>query len=57
MRSGDGRGYALGEVGEIDPEVLSRFGIDAAHRRIGWLMFDFGLLLDAAPRRSDAIAP
>ncbi len=54
VRSGAGAQSALGEVGEIDPLVLSSFGIDPAHRRVGWVMFDVGLcsrsLRDAAPR-------
>lgn len=57
LRSGRLSGAALGEVGEIDPEVLSSFGIDPAHRRVGWLCFDLGLLLDDAPRRSVSVAP
>ncbi len=50
-------GTAIGEVGEIDPQVVSRFGIDARDRRVGWLCFDLGLALDAVPRRSSSVAP
>ncbi len=57
VKSGPSAGTALGEVGEIDPDVLSSFGIDPAQRRVGWLLFDVGLMLDAAPRRSSAVVP
>ena len=49
-------GTVIGEVGEIDPEVLEGFGIDPARSRVGWVSFDFGLLAEA-PRRTDALAP
>ncbi len=40
----------IGAVGEVDPLVLSHFGItsatgDSRHRRIGWLQLDLKLLL------------
>jgi phenylalanyl-tRNA synthetase beta chain len=57
LSKGPRRGTACGEVGEIDPEVLSAFGIDATQRRVGWLCFDLGLLLEAAPRRSASVSP
>ncbi|HUO47682.1 MAG TPA: phenylalanine--tRNA ligase subunit beta, partial [Acidimicrobiales bacterium] len=49
--AGDGD-LELGAVGEIDPEVLSRHGIDVQRRRVGWLEVDLGLLLGVAERRS-----
>jgi phenylalanyl-tRNA synthetase beta chain len=52
---GPGAGTAIGELGEVDPEVLSAFGVDASRTRIGWLMLDFGLLLEAALKRSDQL--
>jgi phenylalanyl-tRNA synthetase beta chain len=54
---GEHAGTALGEVGEIDPQVLSLFGIEPRDRRVGWLCFDLGVALDAAPRRSNSVAP
>ena len=56
MRGEVGNESVLGEVGEIDPEVLSAHGIDPAERRVGWLMFDLGLAL-AAPKRPSSVAP
>jgi phenylalanyl-tRNA synthetase beta chain len=35
---GAGTGFPIGAVGEIDPDVLARWGIE---RRVGWLWFDF----------------
>ena len=53
----DGRRRPIGVVGEVDPEVLEEFGLDAERRRVGWLEVDLeGLLLDA-PRRSSLMAP
>ena len=51
------RGRRSERSGEIDPQVLSLFGIDPLDRRVGWLCFDLGLVLDAAPRRSNSVAP
>ncbi|HWD56070.1 MAG TPA: phenylalanine--tRNA ligase subunit beta [Acidimicrobiales bacterium] len=50
----------IGSVGEIDPDVATRFGLTRvagnaiAPRRIGWLEVDLGLLFDAVkvPRRT-----
>jgi phenylalanyl-tRNA synthetase beta chain len=54
-----GNGVVIGAVGEIDPEVATRFGLTrttgnaTAARRIGWLEVDLGLLFDEVlvPRR------
>jgi phenylalanyl-tRNA synthetase beta chain len=54
IRSGESSGAVLGEVGEIDPDVLASFDAAAA-RRVGWLSVDVGLLLGAAPRKSESI--
>jgi phenylalanyl-tRNA synthetase beta chain len=50
-------GHALGVVGEVDPTVLTEFGLDAEHRRVGWLEVDLEALLDDAPRRSVLVTP
>jgi phenylalanyl-tRNA synthetase beta chain len=55
IASGPGSGIEVGELGEVDTDVLSAFGVDANRTRIGWLMVDFGLLLELAPRRSDQL--
>ena len=47
-----GRGGVLGVVGEVDPRVLAEFGLDAEHRRVGWLEVDLEALLTDVPRRS-----
>ena len=55
----DGGNLRIGSVGEIDPEVATRFGLTraagntAAARRIGWLEVDLDLLFDEwrVPRR------
>ena len=39
-------GTVVGTVGEVDPAVAAGFGI--TERRLGWLEFDLGLLLDPA---------
>ena len=57
VRRGASAGTTLGEVGEVDPEVLTAFGIDPARGRVGWLLVDLGLVLAAAPRRSSSVAP
>ena len=55
---GDPGGPAVvGVVGEVDPDVIARFGLDAAQRRIGWVEIDLELLLSRAPRRSHLVAP
>ena len=46
-----------GVVGEVDPDVVRAFGLDDGSRRVGWLEVDLGLLLSAAPRRRDLVAP
>jgi len=53
VTSGANKDAAIGDLGEIDPEVLSAFGVDATRGRTGWLTVDLGLLLDVAPHRSD----
>ncbi|MFZ0668478.1 MAG: phenylalanine--tRNA ligase subunit beta [Acidimicrobiales bacterium] len=57
ITEGEATGTAIGEVGEIDPEVITSFGIDATASRVGWLMFDVGMLFEHAPARSDSLAP
>jgi phenylalanyl-tRNA synthetase beta chain len=42
----------VGTVGEVDPGVLERHGIDAERRRVGWLEVDLGVLLGEVERRS-----
>ncbi len=47
-------GIVIGDVGEIDPDVVGAFGLtptghsDASVRRIGWLELDLGLLFDGS---------
>ncbi len=53
---GAGLRTMLGTVGELDPTLVETFGLvgpDGRPRRVGWLDFDLGALLDpgAAPRR------
>ena len=43
---------AIAVVGEVDPGVLTDFGIDAERRRVGWLEVDLEALLLHARRRS-----
>jgi phenylalanyl-tRNA synthetase beta chain len=57
VASGPAQGSTIGELGEIDPEVLSSFGVDSSRARVGWLLVDFGLLLADAPRRSINVTP
>jgi phenylalanyl-tRNA synthetase beta chain len=57
-RSADGSPpLVMGAVGEVDPVVLARFGLDAERRRVGWLEVDLGLLLDDAHRRPAVVTP
>jgi phenylalanyl-tRNA synthetase beta chain len=46
-------GEVVGAVGEVDPEVLSRFDLDG---RVGWLEVDLARLTEA-PRRPEEVAP
>lgn len=55
--SAGGRQTVVGEVGEVDTEVLEGFGIDPSRGRVGWIQFDVGLVLEAAPRRSTLMEP
>jgi phenylalanyl-tRNA synthetase beta chain len=57
VSAGEGRGSAIGELGEIDPEVSSSFGISSSRGRVSWLVVDFGQLLALAPRRSINVLP
>ena len=50
---GAGTGFPLGVVGEVDPEVLERFGID---RRVGWVDVDLENIC-GLPRRSQELQP
>jgi phenylalanyl-tRNA synthetase beta chain len=50
-------GTVMGMVGEIDPSVLERFGIDTGEQRAGWLEVDLGLLLGRVPRNVKLAAP
>jgi phenylalanyl-tRNA synthetase beta chain len=49
---GPGGPAVIGSVGEVDPEVATRFGLTqttgtgTAARRVGWLEVDLGLLFD-----------
>ncbi|MGD0391845.1 MAG: phenylalanine--tRNA ligase subunit beta [Acidimicrobiales bacterium] len=54
--------FELGAVGELDPAVVSRFGLlnpDGRPRRVGWIDLDIGILLDRGrvPRRSEEAVP
>jgi phenylalanyl-tRNA synthetase beta chain len=49
---GGGPPLIIGVVGEVDPDVLERFGLDPARGRVGWLEVDLDGLLRLAPRRS-----
>jgi len=58
--AGDDAGPAggpIGLVGEVDPTVLARFGVDTTNQRVGWLEVDIGLLLRKGPRKPDLAAP
>jgi phenylalanyl-tRNA synthetase beta chain len=50
-------GAELGVVGEVDPDVVERFGLDPGRHRVGWLQVDLALVLSAAPRRSELARP
>ncbi len=54
---GSARSAVIGVVGEINPEVLERFGFDTGQGRAGWLELDLGLLLRRARRRVKIAAP
>jgi phenylalanyl-tRNA synthetase beta chain len=57
-REGTGGGsLAIGTVGEVDPSVLERFGMDTGQQRVGWLELDLGLLLDQVPRKVGLAVP
>ena len=56
VSKGSGFGAVVGEVGEIDPEVLDSFGVDPSRGRVGWLQFDFGEIRAIGPRRSMTVA-
>ena len=52
----------LGVIGELDPSVVSRFGLlnpDGRPRRVGWIDLDIGILLDRVrvPRRPEEALP
>ena len=59
VRCGDDSGSprVVAVVGEVDPDVLERFGLDAERRRVGWLEVDLERLLVDAPRRSSLLVP
>lgn len=50
---GAGTGFPLGSVGEVDPGVLARFGID---RRVGWFDVDLDNIC-SLPRRGQELQP
>lgn len=50
-------GTVIGVVGEIDPVVLERFGVDAGEGRAGWVELDLGLLLGLSRRGARVAAP
>ena len=43
-------------VGEVDPDVLEEFGLDAERRRVGWLEIDLEVFLEQAHRRRSLLA-
>lgn len=47
----------IGTVGEVDPEVLEAFSLEAERQRVGWLEIDLGLVLSTLARRSPLAAP
>jgi phenylalanyl-tRNA synthetase beta chain len=57
VSTGAEQGQTVGELGEIDPEVLGSFGVDSSRGRVGWLVIDFGQLLAVAPLRSIYVTP
>ncbi len=50
---GAGTGFPLGSLGEVDPGVLERFGID---RRVGWFDVDLDNIC-GLPRRGQELQP
>ncbi len=52
-----GPGRAIGVVGEVDPDVLEEFGLDAGRHRVGWLEVDLEALLNDAARRDALMVP
>ncbi len=50
---GAGTGFPLGSLGEVDPGVLERFGID---RRVGWFDVDLDNIC-GLPRRAQELQP
>jgi phenylalanyl-tRNA synthetase beta chain len=54
---GGTRALTIGKVGEVDPSVLERFGIDTASQRVGWIEVDLGLVLEQVPRKAELAAP
>jgi phenylalanyl-tRNA synthetase beta chain len=56
------QGSILGVVGELDPTLVTHYGLagaDGRARRVGWLDLDLGILLDrdVVPRRSEEATP
>jgi phenylalanyl-tRNA synthetase beta chain len=49
-------GAELGGLGEVDPDVLSTFGLGGRIGRVGWIEVDLGLAL-TAPRRPRQARP
>lgn len=59
VAAGGGGGATVGEVGEVDSEVLARFGLGPRSgrepERVGWLQVDLGLLTGSTPRRRSVV--
>lgn len=47
----------IGTVGEIDPVVVERYGIDASVQRVGWMELDLSRLLLDVARRGEVAGP
>ena len=57
LSDGDpGERRVVAVVGEVDPDVLEEFGLDAERRRVGWLEIDLEVFLEQAHRRRSLLA-
>jgi len=52
-----GGGAVVGEVGEVDPDVMRAFGLDPDRRRVGWLEVDLTAVLGAGSPEAARAAP
>ena len=50
-------GAVIGVVGEVDPQILDAFGLDAGRTRVGWLEVDLEALLDLVPTAPPLAGP